>query len=479
MGVLYRAEQKRPSRRVVLKFMLGGRFATARFRQRFEREITAIGRLGHPNIVSIHECGSLGGQPYFTMEYVDGYALDEYASRYALGKREVCGLMRQVCDAVAYAHERGVVHRDLKPANVLVDRHGMPRVLDFGLAQLQDGDGKMPRATREGEVMGTPSYMSPEQTLGRPDEIDGRTDIYSVGVMLYELLTGQLPYDVYRAHPLAAAHAIRQARPRQPSTVNHAVDADLEAIIMKCLSKNKEARYPAAADLAAELRRYVQGLPVEARAAAPFYRLRKAILGRRVAFVPALAAGVLAVTLTAALAWHMARWTGPAPTDAAPGATTSMGHRNEQPERTRVARRGGLPAETTIALGEGIAVPLTLVPADDHLVAGASRPFYLSTAPVTAAQFARVMGLERPEGGAGQSAVNVPPGRVAAFCRRLTERTGLPVRLAAEAEWEYARRASVLPAGAGASDGLRICVDIPRKGVAPSGLRSVSMLALE
>ena len=307
MGALYKATQKRPVRTVVLKVMLAGRFASPRYRLRFEREMMAIARLTHPHIVSIYECGQVEGQPYFTMEYVDGLHIRSYADSQRLKKREVCELMCHVCDAVAYAHQRGVIHRDLKPSNVLVDREGRPRVLDFGLAQLDDGDSDLQRMTESGEIMGTPAYMSPEQTLGRPHEIDVRTDVYSIGVMLYELLTGRLPYTVDRSRPLESMRTVREVNPKKPSTVNRVVDRDLEAIVMKCLAKRKEARYSSAADLAADMRRYLQGNPVDARPATTFYQVRKLVWRNRAVFLPIVAATLMAVALTAVLIWHLVR----------------------------------------------------------------------------------------------------------------------------------------------------------------------------
>ena len=308
MGAIYKARQKRPARTVVIKVMLGGRFACEKYRKRFEREVVAIARLEHPNIVSIYECGYVEGQPYFTMEFVDGLSIRDHIKDHELDKRQVCKLMLPVCEAVASAHQRGVIHRDLKPSNVLVDRGGRPRVLDFGLARLEE-DEDMPATTESGEVMGTPSYMSPEQTLGRPDEIDVRTDVYSLGVMLYELLTGALPYTVDKTRPLASLRAVREQSPRRPSTVNKLVDADLEAIVMKCLAKRKESRYSSAAAVGEDLQRYLGGETVNARPTTTFYQVRKLVWRHRMVFVPAAVAVVVAVVLTAALVLYLARRT--------------------------------------------------------------------------------------------------------------------------------------------------------------------------
>lgn len=206
MGAVYKARQKQPSRVVVLKVLLNGRFASRKYRQRFAREAQAVARLKHHGIVSVYEYGEVAGQPYFSMEYVEGCDLREYVLKHQLDKRRTCELVMKITRAVAYAHQRGVIHRDIKPTNILVDGQGEPRLLDFGLARMAgDNSEEQPQMTEAGEVMGTPSYMSPEQTLGRPEEIDVRSDVYSTGVLLYELLTDTLPYRIDRARPRVPA----------------------------------------------------------------------------------------------------------------------------------------------------------------------------------------------------------------------------------------------------------------------------------
>ncbi len=297
MGAIYKARQLQPERNVVLKLMLHGRFASEKYHVRFEREAQAIARLKHPNIVSVYEFGEVNGQPYFTMEYVEGANVKRYVERHGLDKREICGLMLKIARAVAYAHQRGVIHRDIKPSNILVDGTGNPQLLDFGLAQLagEYGEEQDPM-TEAGEVMGTPSYMSPEQTLGRPDEIDIRSDVYSLGVLFYELLTSTLPYRVDRTRPLESLRIIRQFAPRRPSEVVESVDSDMDAIVMKCLEKERDLRYQSAVELAEDIGRYLRGQPVEARPSTSFYHLRKLVWRHRSLFLP-IAVGALVILL--------------------------------------------------------------------------------------------------------------------------------------------------------------------------------------
>jgi len=298
MGAVYKARQKQPSRIVVLKVLLNGRFASRKYRQRFAREAQAVARLKHHGIVSVYEYGEVAGQPYFSMEYVEGCDLREYVLKHQLDKRRTCELVMKISRAVAYAHQRGVIHRDIKPTNILVDGQGEPRLLDFGLARMAgDNSEEQPQMTEAGEVMGTPSYMSPEQTLGRPEEIDVRSDVYSTGVLLYELLTGMLPYRIDRARPLESLRVIRDYVPKRPSGVNPKLDGDLDAIVMKCIEKERDLRYQSAVELTEDIRRYLRGHPVEARHTTTFYHLRKLIWRHRSLFVPMAACLLVAVAV--------------------------------------------------------------------------------------------------------------------------------------------------------------------------------------
>ena len=199
MGVVYEAEQDHPRRIVALKVIKAG-VAGAELLRRFERESQVLARLQHPGIAQIYEAGAadtgFGPQPYFAMEFIHGVPLRQYAEAHKLGVRQRLELMAKVCDAVEHAHQRGVIHRDLKPANILVDGDGQPKIMDFGVARATDSDAHATRQTDVGQLIGTLAYMSPEQADADPLELDTRSDVYALGVILYELLANRLPYQL-------------------------------------------------------------------------------------------------------------------------------------------------------------------------------------------------------------------------------------------------------------------------------------------
>jgi predicted Ser/Thr protein kinase/tetratricopeptide (TPR) repeat protein len=298
MGVVYLAEQDRPRRRVALKVLKPGAATTGHLR-RFEHEADVLGRLQHPNIAQVFAAGTAelghGVQPYFAMEYIDGQPLTSYAQERRLGNRERLAIMVEVCRAVQHAHAKGVIHRDLKPGNILVDASGQPKVLDFGVARLTDVDiHATTLGTGVGQLVGTIPYMSPEQAAAEPDALDTRSDIYTLGVLCYELLTGRLPHTLHGKSPLEAARTIREDDPVALGSVNRAFRGDLETIIATALDKDPGRRYPSAAALADDIERYLTNQPIVARRAGALYRMRK-FVQRNKAPVVAVVAVILAL----------------------------------------------------------------------------------------------------------------------------------------------------------------------------------------
>jgi hypothetical protein len=309
MGAVYEAEQERPHRKVALK-VIKAAWAHPDLLRRFTQESAALGRLQHPGIAQIYESGvaetSFGAQPYFAMELIHGAPLTDYANAKHLDLRKRLGLLEQVCAAVEHAHQRGIIHRDLKPANVLVDEHGQPKVLDFGLARVTDSDAQATRQTDMGQVLGTLAYMSPEQVQGDLLEIDTRTDVYSLGVILYELLAGKRPYEIGKTLPDAVS-TILNSDPRPLASVSRAYRGDVDTIVAKSLEKSKERRYASAASLADDLRRYLDDQPIVARPPSTAYQMKK-FVRRHKALVTATAAVFLALSLgVVAATWQAVR----------------------------------------------------------------------------------------------------------------------------------------------------------------------------
>ncbi len=288
-GVVYQAIQKTTKRKVALKVMHGGPFTGSKGRARFEREVAILAQLQHPNIVSVLDSGNIGGQAYYVMDYVSGQTLDAWM---AAGKtepkpiQEVLNLFIKICDAVNAAHLKGITHRDLKPSNIRIDHSGEPHVLDFGLAKVVIGEvteETQPQVMSvTGQFIGSLPWASPEQAEGVPSKVDLRTDVYSLGVILYQLLTGgKFPYEVI-GNMRDVMDNILRAEPARPSTIRRQINDEVETIVLKTLQKERERRYQSAGELARDLKRYLAGEPIEAMRESGWYVIRKTLNRYRV-----------------------------------------------------------------------------------------------------------------------------------------------------------------------------------------------------
>jgi eukaryotic-like serine/threonine-protein kinase len=301
MGVVYRARHLRLNRKVAVKMLLAGPYAGPEELERFLREAEAVAGLHHPNVVQLYDAGDVDGRPYFTMELIEGGSLAHQLKDAPLSPRTAAELLAAVVDAVEIAHQAGIVHRDLKPGNVLLSADGTPKVTDFGLARrLENCDGQ----TLSGAPLGTPSYMAPEQARGDKGAIAPATDVYALGAILYEMLTGRPPFRAETS--TATLRQVISDDPVLPIRLNPQVPRDLETICLKCLQKEPSSRYSSAAALADDLRRYERGEPISAR---PIGRMGRLVRWARrrpttaALYATLLAAALLALTLFGGGLW--------------------------------------------------------------------------------------------------------------------------------------------------------------------------------
>jgi serine/threonine-protein kinase len=313
MGVVYRARQVGLGRVVAVKMIVASSHAGLEKRDRFRREAQAVARLQHPNIVQIFEVGEADGRPFFSLEFLDGGCLADRLAGVPLPARRAAALVETLARAMHSAHQQGIVHRDLKPANVLLARDGTPKITDFGLAKLLD---RSDTPTKPSEVLGTPSYMAPEQAAGKTREVGPAADVYALGAILYEALTGRPPFQ--GAGLLETLEQVRTQEPVPVRRLQPKVPRDLETVCHRCLEKDPARRYATAQALAEDLRRFQAGEPVQVRPVGPLGRAVKWARRR-----PAVAGLLLAVALVAAaglagVLWAL--WRGPVP-----GGTRAQG----------------------------------------------------------------------------------------------------------------------------------------------------------
>jgi eukaryotic-like serine/threonine-protein kinase len=306
IGVIYRARQRSLNRFVAVKMLIAGEFASPDFKRRLHQEAKAAASLQHPNIVAIHEIGERNGQPFFSMDLVEGANLGELVREQALPARRSAQYVKTIAEATAFAHAKGILHRDLKPSNILIDCFDQPRITDFGLAKQFLGTSDL---TRTYQAFGSPAYMAPEQIVdsGGPN-VGPRVDIYSLGALLYHLLTGRPPFQGETLPQIL--RQVQENEPVAPCLLNPAVPKDLETICLKCLQKEPVRRYSTASELGAELGRFLEGEPIYAspissRERAWRWCRRKPVLASLITAVAVLILFLLAGSWLAT--WRIAR----------------------------------------------------------------------------------------------------------------------------------------------------------------------------
>ncbi|MCK5942470.1 MAG: serine/threonine protein kinase, partial [Planctomycetes bacterium] len=298
MGIVYRATQKHPQRAVALKIVRG--FDDS-LRRRLELEAELLGRLRHPGIARIYEAGEADGMPFLAMELIEGEPLSDYLRRHRPPREQLLRLVASLCDAVDYAHGRGVIHRDLKPSNIMVTETG-PVILDFGVGRVLDGEAQATMLTFAGQIVGTLTYMSPEQASGDPAVVDTRTDVYALGAIAFELLSGEQPRDLGTCTLQEALRIVRDDEPRSLARSRPELAGDIDAMIGTAMALEPARRYRSAADFGDDIRRFLGDEPIAARPVSATYHLRKFARRHRVAVAGALATMVaLVVGLIATL----------------------------------------------------------------------------------------------------------------------------------------------------------------------------------
>lgn len=307
-GVVYRAKQEIPVQRLVAVKVLHDVTSTRKMMTRFENERQVLASLTHPGVARLLDAGITESfRPYFVMELIDGVSIRRFARDGSLTTEEKIRLVIEVCRVIEHAHQRGVIHRDLKPSNVLVrrvDGEPKPCVIDFGIAKLVgDADGRATLFTETGAIIGTPGYMSPEQLAGRTREIDTRTDVYGLGVILYELLAGELPYDLEGLSAHGIIRAMQNARPRRPSSIVPELAGDLETILLRAVEQDPAERYESVQALREDLQRFLNQQPITARRHTRLYVAGKFI--RRNRGATAFAAAVLATLMIASVGFGL------------------------------------------------------------------------------------------------------------------------------------------------------------------------------
>jgi tetratricopeptide (TPR) repeat protein len=372
MGVVYQARQCSLKRLVALKMILTGLHTHSTARVRFRTEAEAVARLSHPNIVQIYEVGEQGGRPFLSLEYVDGGSLLQQVAGTAQPERPAARLVETLARAVHYTHQRGILHRDLKPSNVLVTADGTPKLTDFGLAKVLDADSS---PTRTETLLGTPSYMAPEQAAADTRKVGAPADVYSMGAILYQLLTGRPPFQ--GATPLHTLEQVRTQEPVPPRRWRRSLSPDLDTICLKCLEKEPDRRYPSAEALADDLHCFVQGQPIRARPVPVWQRLWRSARRRPAPVLWAVGAAALLTLLLIGRSYFQA-------------ADQLARHRAEERYQQFVRQRDR-------AIFHGL-----LTPDQGTLFLGAEAATHLKTAESAAREALALAGVEPPPRGGGQ-----------------------------------------------------------------------------